>query len=97
MGTEKLVSVLSALAQPTRLMIVRLLCEHSATGLTTSQLAELASTPLNTMSGHLGILARVGLVKSERSGRNITYDIVAKVLTDASGDLHSMAAAKPLK
>jgi DNA-binding transcriptional ArsR family regulator len=37
------------------------------------EIARRLDVPQNTMSAHLAILARAGLVKSERHSRSITY------------------------
>lgn len=73
MDTSSAVGSLSALAQPTRLCAFRLLVQHEPAGLIAGDIARLIETPLNTMSAHLAILSRAGLVTSERRGRQIVY------------------------
>ncbi len=65
--------VLAALAQPTRLEAFRLLVKHEPDGLPAGELALLLGVPQNTLSSHLNILARAGLVRSERQSRSIIY------------------------
>lgn len=67
------IAALSALAQVTRLDTFRLLVKHEPTGLPAGELARVLDVPQNTMSAHLGILSRAGLVKSERQSRSIIY------------------------
>jgi DNA-binding transcriptional ArsR family regulator len=67
------ISVLSALAQPTRLEIFRLLLKHEPVGITAGVIADSVGAPHNTVSTHLGILVRAGLLQSARDGRSIIY------------------------
>lgn len=69
----KAITVMSALAQPTRLAVFSLLARAGAEGMTTGDLAETTGTPANTMSSHLTILSHAGLATSRREGRNIFY------------------------
>jgi ArsR family transcriptional regulator, arsenate/arsenite/antimonite-responsive transcriptional repressor len=64
---------LAALAQATRLDVFKLLVAHEPAGLAAGDLASRAGVPHNTMSGHLNILSRAGLVRSERHSRSIIY------------------------
>ena len=73
MEKTKAISVMSALAQPTRLAAFSILARAEAGGMTSGDLAEKTGAPANTMSAHLLILLQAGLVKSRRSGRNIYY------------------------
>jgi DNA-binding transcriptional ArsR family regulator len=67
------ISALAALAQPTRLAIFRLLIRHEPVGITAGVIAETIGAPHNTMSTHLAILVRAGLLRSTREGRTIIY------------------------
>jgi ArsR family transcriptional regulator, arsenate/arsenite/antimonite-responsive transcriptional repressor len=67
------ISALSALAQPTRLAIFRLLLKHEPAGITAGAIAETIGAPHNTLSTHLAILVRAGLLRSAREGRSISY------------------------
>jgi ArsR family transcriptional regulator, arsenate/arsenite/antimonite-responsive transcriptional repressor len=67
------ISALSALAQPTRLAIFRLLVKHEPIGVTAGVIAETIGAPHNTLSTHLAILVRAGLLRSSRDGRTIIY------------------------
>jgi DNA-binding transcriptional ArsR family regulator len=72
--TEPLaISALAALAQPTRLAIFRLLIEHEPVGIAAGVIAETIGAPHNTLSTHLAILVRAGLLRSAREGRTIIY------------------------
>jgi ArsR family transcriptional regulator, arsenate/arsenite/antimonite-responsive transcriptional repressor len=66
-------AALAALGQPTRLAIFRLLVRKEPAGMSAGALAEAVGCPHNTLSTHVAILARAGLVNGTRDGRTITY------------------------
>ena len=59
--------------RPTRLDTFRLLVSREPDGVAAGELARLIEVPQNTMSTHLAILARAGLVRGERHSRSIIY------------------------
>lgn len=67
------IAALAALAQATRLDTFRLIVRHEPEGLPAGELARLLDVPANTMSAHLGTLARAGLVAGTRHSRSIVY------------------------
>lgn len=78
MSTAKLnadgaIRVLDALAQPTRLETYRLLLRYMPYGLPAGDVARLLAVPHNTMSTHLALLERAGLLSARREGRSIIY------------------------
>jgi ArsR family transcriptional regulator len=73
METIEAISALAALAQTTRLDTFRLLVQREPEGVAAGELARLMAVPQNTMSTHLSILARAGLVTGERHSRSIIY------------------------
>ena len=73
MESDSAISALGALAQGTRLDVFRLLVRHEPDGLAAGEIARQLDVPQNTMSAHLGILARGGLVRSRRNSRSIVY------------------------
>src|SRR5208282_3898500 len=73
MDSPHALAALAALGQPTRLSIFRLLVRKEPAGLTAGALAEAVGCPHNTLSTHVAILARAGLVTGTREGRSITY------------------------
>lgn len=66
-------AALAALGQSTRLEIFRLLMRREPEGLPAGSIAEAIGSPHNTLSSHLSILARSGLVRGTRDGRSIIY------------------------
>ena len=73
MDNIQAIDALSALAQTTRLDTFRLLVSREPEGVAAGELARLVAVPQNTMSTHLAILARAGLVRGERKSRSIVY------------------------
>jgi DNA-binding transcriptional ArsR family regulator len=67
------IAALAALAQPTRLAIFRLLIKHEPVGITAGVIADTIGAPHNTLSSHLAILVRAGLLSSTRESRSIIY------------------------
>ncbi|WP_173088607.1 metalloregulator ArsR/SmtB family transcription factor [Devosia sp. 1635] len=72
------IDVFSALSQATRLESFRLLMEYEPDGLPAGEIARRLGVPQNTMSSHLAVLARAGLVESERHSRSIVYRAVVE-------------------
>jgi len=73
-------AALAALGQPTRLEIFRLLMRREPEGLPAGAVAEAIGCPHNTLSTHLGILARSGLIRGTRDGRSIVYRADVEVM-----------------
>ena len=73
MESEEAILALSALAQPTRLEVFRLLMEHEPDGLPAGEIARRMAVPHNTMSSHLAVMTRAGLIGAERQSRSIIY------------------------
>lgn len=66
---------LGALGQETRLDIFRLLVKLAPESLPSGEIATRLGVVQNTMSAHLGVLARSGLVGARRKGRSIEYSV----------------------
>jgi DNA-binding transcriptional ArsR family regulator len=75
METNQAVTALSALALETRLDIFRLLVRAEPKGLPAGDIARALKVQPNTLSTHLAILSRAGLLQSERDGRSIIYRV----------------------
>jgi ArsR family transcriptional regulator len=73
MESENAILALAALAQPTRLDVFRLLAKHEPDGLAAGDIARALAVPQNTMSSHLAVLSRAGLVSAQRFSRSIVY------------------------
>lgn len=64
---------LASIAQPTRLAALRHLLAAYPGSVGAGQLAKACDAPHNTMSTHLGVLSRTGLIEVERVGRTMNY------------------------
>ena len=73
MAAPHALAALAALGQSTRLEIFRFLIRAEPDGLAAGTLADMIGCPHNTLSSHLSILARSGLVHGTREGRSIIY------------------------
>src|SRR5579863_10188024 len=73
MDNTTAIAAMAALAQPTRLDTFRLLVRCEPEGVPAGELARLIVIPQNTMSAHLAVLSRAGLITGERHSRSIIY------------------------
>jgi DNA-binding transcriptional ArsR family regulator len=73
MKSKQALSAFGALAQETRLEIFRQLVRLSPDSIPAGDLAQDLDVPPSTLSSHLAILQRAGLVQSQREGRVIRY------------------------
>lgn len=71
MKTPAALLALKALAQEHRLVLFRLLVQAGPEGLAVGELAERTGLPGATLTNHLHVLRRAGLVRDERDGRRI--------------------------
>ena len=80
-NTDEQAAVFGALADPTRLKLVKLLCRQRAPdALCVNALAALLGVTQSAVSQHLRVLRAIGLVKGERRGYHIHYFINRDVL-----------------
>jgi ArsR family transcriptional regulator, arsenate/arsenite/antimonite-responsive transcriptional repressor len=73
METKQALEAFQALSQDTRLGALRLLVQAGPNGLAAGAIAERLAVQPSTLSTHLGILERAGLVASRRESRSIIY------------------------
>ncbi|KKW91627.1 MULTISPECIES: ArsR/SmtB family transcription factor [Sphingobium] len=69
MKFDTALTVLAALSHPTRLATYRLLIQCEPEGLSTGQLVEASDLSQSTFSTQLAVMAKAGLVVSEKRGR----------------------------
>ena len=80
-NTGEQAAVFSALADPTRLKLVKLLCrQHDPDALCVNALAAFLGVTQSAVSQHLRVLRAIGLVKGERRGYHIHYFVNRDVL-----------------
>lgn len=82
MESEDALACLGALSQSTRLETFRLLVRHEPEGLPAGEVARQLDVPQNTMSTHLAVLTRAGLLRSERLSRSIVYRVDLECLRE---------------
>lgn len=70
MDTACALAALAALSHPTRLDAFRQLVRNEPDGLSTGELVEESGLTQSTFSTHLAVLAKAGLVVSEKRGRH---------------------------
>jgi DNA-binding transcriptional ArsR family regulator len=93
MDQETAIDVFAALAQPTRLAVFRLLVAHGPDGLPVLEIGRRLAVVPSTLSGHLSILRRAGILKATRHQREIHYaanliavnDLIRFLLSDCCG------------
>jgi ArsR family transcriptional regulator len=93
MESNLAIDAFSALSQITRLDAFRLIMKHEPHGLPAGEVARLLDVPQNTMSSHLAVLTRAGLISSERHSRSIIYhaeidkvrELASFLVTDCCG------------
>lgn len=93
MDNLQVIAAMAALAQPTRLDTFKLLVAREPDGVAAGELARLIDVPQNTMSAHLAVLSRAGLITGERQSRSIIYradlmgfrSVIAFLLKDCCG------------
>jgi len=101
MDSSRVIDGLSALAQATRLEAFRVLVRSEPKGTPAGELASILGVPQNTMSAHLSILVRAGLIIGERQGRHILYradlknfrDVMLYLLKDCCGGRPELCAS----
>ena len=80
-NTNEQAAIFSALADPTRLKLVKLLCrQRDPDALCVNALASLLGVTQSAVSQHLRVLRSIGLVKGERRGYHIHYYINPEAL-----------------
>ena len=75
MELQAAVQALSALGQESQLRVFRLLVKCGPDGMPAGDIAVQLNVPANTMSSHLAVLSRAGLVASRKQGRSVVYAV----------------------
>jgi DNA-binding transcriptional ArsR family regulator len=91
MTDERLGLILKALSSPSRLRIVRLLCERS---FCVNALTARLSISQPAVSQHLAVLKDAGLVVDERCGKKVHYRLDASRLEEVRSAVTSIVAVK---
>ncbi|TWD82741.1 ArsR family transcriptional regulator [Kribbella amoyensis] len=83
-------AVLAALADPTRRQVVALLAERGAA--TATSLARELPVTRQAVVQHLAVLKQAGVVRSEKSGRDVLFELEPASLTGAARWMDAVAA-----
>lgn len=75
MESKEAVTGFAALAQETRLDLMRLLAARGASGMAAGELAAALRQPPSTLSFHLAALEQAQLIQSTRRGRHLIYSV----------------------
>ena len=80
-NTKEQAAVFGALADPTRLRLIKLLCrQHASHALCVNALAAFLNVTQSAVSQHLRVLRAIGLVNGERRGYHVHYFINREAL-----------------
>ncbi len=82
MDQQRAIETFTAMAQESRLEIYRLLVREAPDGLPVGEISRRLGIVASTLSGHLGVLKRTGLLKSTRHQREIHYAANLDVMGD---------------
>ena len=81
------IEAFSALAQKSRMAIFRLLVRTGPDGLQVGEISSRLGIVASTLSGHLAVLRRAGLLKAVRHQRQIYYSADLRVVNELVGFL----------
>lgn len=101
MDRDRVLAALSAMANETRLDLIRLLMPAGDAGMPAGQIAQALSVAAPRLSFHLSALEQAGLVRSRRVARNVFYSIdatgigrtISYLLNDCCADHPEVLAA----
>lgn len=82
MKQDQAIECFAALAQETRIEVLRLLVRNSPDGLRVTEISNQLAIVPSTLSGHLNVLRRSGLLKSRRNQREIIYSVDLNTIND---------------
>ena len=87
MDQNAAIEAFSALAQSSRMTIFKLLVGQGPDGLQVGEISRRLGIVPSTLSGHLAVLKRAGLLKSTRFQREIHYAANLEAINDLIGFL----------
>ena len=87
MNQVQAIEAFAALAHASRIEIVKLLVREEPKGLSVGEIARQLEIVPSTLSGHLSILRRAGLLRSVRHKREIIYSTDFDQISDMIGFL----------
>ena len=93
MDTNEASMIFTALSQETRLEVFKILVENSLEGVCPCEIAEKLNIPRNTLSFHLALLHKAGLVNKTKHGKMYFYRPNCKKIKEAMLFLHNDCVA----
>lgn len=90
---QKQVSILAALAQPTRLQILDRVSDAGPEGVAAGDIARALRCPASTLSFHLKELSRTGVLEARPDGRFIRYALRRPALQALAGYIARLAGS----
>lgn len=90
MNETEALTVMSALAQTTRMRVFVMLARAGNAGMGSGEIADAVDVPRNLMSSHLAVLSRAGVIASTKEGRSVTYTAVGSVAIALAEHLRSL-------
>ena len=90
---QKQVSILAALAQPTRLQILDRVSDAGPEGVAAGEIARALRCPASTLSFHLKELSRTGVLEARPEGRFIRYALRRPALQALAGYIAGLAGS----
>lgn len=90
---QKQVSILAALAQPTRLQILDRVSDAGPEGVAAGDIARALRCPASTLSFHLKELSRTGVLEARPDGRFIRYALHRPALQALAGYIARLAGS----
>ena len=87
MNDDTAAAALAALGNPTRLGLFRLLVRAGSAGLNTGDCVRHTGVPASTLAHHLMALARAGLIRQEKRGREVINAVDYAAIRDLTGFL----------
>jgi ArsR family transcriptional regulator len=92
--SQRQVSLLAALAQPTRLQILDRVADAGPDGVAAGDLARAIRCPPSTLSFHLKELSRTGVLEAHPDGRFIRYSLRRPALRALATYIAGLAGAR---
>lgn len=95
MDSKEVATGFAALAQETRVRLLRMLADAGAAGLAAGDLAARLAVPSSTLSFHLAAMEHAGIVQATRQGRQMFYAVRAEGLRRLLAFVAEAAGAHP--
>jgi ArsR family transcriptional regulator len=92
---QRQVSILAALAQPTRLQILDRVADAGPEGVAAGEIARALRCPASTLSFHLKELSRTGVLEGRPDGRFILYSLRRPALKALAAYIAGLAGTRP--